>query len=473
MIMTENNSFKALKAGIWYTFSNFLSKGLVFITTSIFARVLTKTEYGEYTNFATWQSLLLVIATFDLYSTIPRARYDYENEIDQYISSIMLLGTIITFGFYVFAIIFMPEVSNILKIEPRYIHVMFLYILVAPAIQTYQAKCRIFLEYKTASALTIMSSVASVLFAVLLVVLLDDKLFGRIIGQQAILIIVNLALYFWIIYKGRSFNKKFLSYSLRIAFPLVPHIVAGNLFVSFDKIAINQICGPEDLAYYSLAFNCALLVTVLWSSLNQAMVPWLFENLAKGNLCSIKDISKYYIGIFMFISAGILLMAPEIVFIFGGNEYERAKYLIPPVIMGACFQFAYSMYVNIEMYKKKTILISIGTIAATFLNILLNYIFINIYGYVSAAYTTMFCFAVLAVFHFMIVKKMKMSYIYDNKFNSQVLLLMTVVTLLVNFTYQIFLIRLIAITFYVLIAVIFFLKKRKKLCCTLNMIIRK
>lgn len=471
--MGTNNSAKSLKAGIWYTFSNFLSKGLIFLTTSIFARVLTKAEYGEYSNFATWQNLLLIVATFELYSTISRARYDYKEEIDQYISSITLLGTLITFAFYIFAISFMPLISELLSIEPRYIHAMFLYILVAPAIQMYQAKCRIFMKYKSATILTILSSVGSVLFAVLLVILLDDKLFGRIVGQQVILIAVNIVIYVWILYKGHSFNKKYFGYALKIAVPLVPHIIAGNLLGSFDKIAINKFCGKEDLAYYSLAFNCALIVNVLWNSLNQAMVPWLFDNLQKRNCDIIKCISKYYIAIFMFVSVGMLLLVPEIVFIFGGKSYSGAESVMAPIIMGSCFQFAYSMYVNIEMFEKKTVLVSIGTVGAAILNIPLNYIFIRIYGYTAAAYTTLFCYAALAGFHYLIVKKLKMSHVYDNRFNAVILLIMMLITAFINYTYINALLRFIAVIVYVSIAVIICVKEKNKISYVFNMVIRK
>ena len=44
----DNTSKKALKSGVWYTLSNFLINGAAFITTPFFARLLTKTEYGEY-----------------------------------------------------------------------------------------------------------------------------------------------------------------------------------------------------------------------------------------------------------------------------------------------------------------------------------------------------------------------------------------------------------------------------------------
>ena len=51
----------AVKAGLWYVISTFLVKGLSFITTPIFSRLLSKEAYGEFSNFASWQVLLLII----------------------------------------------------------------------------------------------------------------------------------------------------------------------------------------------------------------------------------------------------------------------------------------------------------------------------------------------------------------------------------------------------------------------------
>lgn len=469
--MENYNSSKTLKAGIWYTFSSFLSKGIVFLSASIFARLLTKTEYGKYSNFATWQNLLLIIVTFELYSTIARARYDYEYEMDQYISSITLLGSIITFVYYIIVIMFMPFFCDLFALEPIYIHIMFLYMLVAPALQIYQAKCRIYMQYKSATIITVFSSIGSVLLAVIITIALKDKLFARIIGQQSALFVVNLIIYVWIIYKGKAFDKKYFKYALGIAVPLIPHIIAGNLLGSSDKIAIQKLCGDEELAYYSLVFNCSLLVNVFWSSLNQAMVPWLFSKLSEQRYKEIKNISKYYILIFMYIAVGIMFFIPEIVLIFGGKEYSDAKYIMAPIIMGSCFQFAYSMYVNIEMYEKKTILVSMGTLGAAILNMILNYIFIKDYGYSAAAYTTMSCYAVLALFHYIIIRYMKMNFIYDNKFNLMVLIIVLCITCFMNIVYNNEIIRMIIVIIYGGVTVIISLKNKNKVKAIIQMII--
>ena len=61
---------KAIKSGIWFTASNFLIKGIGFITTPIFTRLLTKAEFGEFNNFRTWVNILLILTSLNLESSL-------------------------------------------------------------------------------------------------------------------------------------------------------------------------------------------------------------------------------------------------------------------------------------------------------------------------------------------------------------------------------------------------------------------
>ena len=56
---------KVIKASFWYTVSSILLKGIGFITTPIFVRILTKSEFGTYSNIITWYSIITIIATIN------------------------------------------------------------------------------------------------------------------------------------------------------------------------------------------------------------------------------------------------------------------------------------------------------------------------------------------------------------------------------------------------------------------------
>lgn len=47
----RGNTVTAFKAGFWYVCGNFIGKAITFITTPIFARLMTPSDYGELYNF--------------------------------------------------------------------------------------------------------------------------------------------------------------------------------------------------------------------------------------------------------------------------------------------------------------------------------------------------------------------------------------------------------------------------------------
>ncbi|MBQ9504828.1 MAG: oligosaccharide flippase family protein, partial [Lachnospiraceae bacterium] len=53
-----NSDAKALRSGVWYTLSNFLLQGIAFITTPIFTRLMTKSDFGSFSNYTAWLSIV-------------------------------------------------------------------------------------------------------------------------------------------------------------------------------------------------------------------------------------------------------------------------------------------------------------------------------------------------------------------------------------------------------------------------------
>ena len=411
---TVNN--RALKAGVWYTVSNFVSQGITFLITPVFARMMTKTEYGDYSNFITWQSLLLILTTLELYSTVNLARLEFKDQVKEYLSTIAVLGSAFTLCCYLLVMVFQDKFTVLFGMDMKYIHIMFCYLMFAPALEITKVVNRAFMKYKFATVLTLSSSIFSVGVSLLLSVVMVDKLWGRVVGYEIILILLNLSLFVYIVYRGRCFKWTFAKYALGLAIPYIPHLLSLNILYSSDRIMIKWFCGAEDTASYSMAYTCAMIISLLMTSVNQAMSPWLYDKLHIEHYREIKKITKIYIGGFCVCVLGVIMIAPEILWVFGGAKYLNVKFIIPPIMAGACLQFLYTNYVNIELYYKKRLMVSLGTMAAALLNIPLNYIFIRMFGYIAGAYTTLFCYAMLLLFHYLNVRRIKKTEIYDNRY---------------------------------------------------------
>lgn len=430
-----------IKASFWYLISNCVLKGLGFITIPIFARLLTKEEFGYYSNFVAWLSLLTIIVTLSLHSSLVRARFDFKDELNSYVTSNLLLGSLCTLFFFVVFHITRDFWSDVFAMDYKYLAFIFLILLFMPAYNMFQNIQRFEYKYKLVVALTIGMSVGSIALSFLLMAFMDNKLDGRILGSQLPFVIVSIGIYGYLLIKGHHVKWKYCKYALLMCLPYVIHLLASNVLNSVDRIMITDMCGATSTALYGMAYNIAMIVNVLWDSLNSAYSPWLGEQLHIKNYEGIKKYSYRYIGLFAYILVGVMLVAPEALWILGGDSYIEAKCVIPPVMLGYFFVFLYSMYVNIEQYEKKTVGMAVATIIAAVLNLVLNFIFIPKYGYIVASYTTLIGYMFLFVFHYFMVRRIKLHIVYNTKFILLICLVMVVVTVLILLMYSVPFIR--------------------------------
>lgn len=452
-----------VKASFWYLVSNMVLKGLGFITIPIFSRMLTKAEFGYYNNFTAWLAIVTIIATLSLTTSLVRARFDFEEDLNSYVTSNLVLGTLSVVGFFVLTCLNRSFFEKIYALEFKYIVAMFLSVLLLPAYSMFTQLQRFAYKYKIVVAITIGVSVGSVILSLGLMSVMSNRLDARIIGAQLPFFVVSFVLYAYFLIKSRSIKVTYWKYSLAICVPYMVHLLAANLLGSVDRIMITNMCGPEDTALYSMAYTIAMVVAVLWDSLNSAYSPWLGEQLHKKNYDGIKKYSYGYILFFALCLVGVMLIAPELLYILGGTAYIEAKYVIPPVMLGYLFMFLYSMYTNIEQYEKKTKGMAVATVAAALLNIGLNYIFIQLFGYLAASYTTLVGYMFLFLFHYLLVRKMGFHVVYNTKFIVLVALGISVLSALILMLYQFNVIRYIVLIIYIAGMLVWMYRNRRML----------
>lgn len=105
---TEEKQASTAKITVWYVLSSILVNALNFLTTPIFTRILSKSEYGQYSNFISWQTILEILVTLNISMSITRAKYEFDGEMEKYICSILLFSNIITGASYLII-----EINNV------------------------------------------------------------------------------------------------------------------------------------------------------------------------------------------------------------------------------------------------------------------------------------------------------------------------------------------------------------------------
>lgn len=445
-----DNGSKALKSGLWYFIANFVVKGMALITTPIFTRLMTKSAFGDYSNFFSWASIAAIVITMSMESSLISAKFDYEKRLDQYNLSLVGLAFASTAVWAVVINVFSGFFCDLLNLRLFYINLILIYSFFGAIVNVYQMHERFQYRYKAAVFVALLVAVTTAALSVGLVVGMEDTLTGRVIGTVVPTLAVGLALMIPLTKKGKRVDVGTWPYVLKICIPYVPHLLSLTVLNSVDRIMITRICGSTDNALYSVAYTCGHMVTILMIAMNGAFAPWLGDKLHEKAFDQIRKISKYYILGFCVLAVLMMLLAPEILWILGGKSYMEAQFVIAPVAMGCVCQFLYTLFVNVEQYEKKTVGMAFASVAAAVLNFFLNAVFIPKFGYIAAAYTTLAGYLFLLAVHMLLVKRMGFGKAFSYGYVAGTVAVMMAVTLLVNYLYTNIVVRI--IVFGVLIA---------------------
>ena len=420
---------KVLSATIWYTISGFLMKGMGLLTTPIFSRILTQEEYGGVENFYACLSIITILGSLSLSASLIRARFDYENELNSFVKSNLVLGTAITIlggGIILFNFSFF---SDILRLDYKLFLLIIVSVVVSPAYDMFVQIERFQYKYKVVVLISMLNSIMGVLLSLLLIHFMENNYWARILGGQIPVLVIGVVLYVYFLFKGKKIRISYMKYALPICVPYMLHLLSGTILNCSDRIMITKMCGESDNALYSMSYNVAQAVNVLWMAMNSAFMPWQCEQLHSKAYSKIKKYSYVYILVFICCVMGMMLIAPELLMILGGKRYVEAKNVIPPVMMGYVFLFLYSLYVNIEQYEKKNAGMAVATMTSAIVNIFLNVVLIPLFGFEAAAYTTMISYFLLFLLHYILVSRMKMEKCFDSKLIWTVSILLSIISI--------------------------------------------
>lgn len=398
-----------VKSSFWYTLSGFLSKAMVFLTTPLFTRLLTKEQYGDFTVFASWQAIMLVVCGLETYATINKARFDFQAEKDfnAYISSSLILSTAFTALTLILYFIFPASFQRIFLLDKKYMVFMFMYIFTYPAFGMFQAKQRIEYKYKLSALISFILVIASSGLSILFAVMFDgDHLWGRVVGQYGLYIVTGIFFYLYFLRRDASIRICYMKYALRLAIPFVFSYLGSAVLLSSDNLVVKHMCSGEEVSHLSLTHTCANIILILVQLLNNAWSPWFYDKLNEKEYETIRRTFKAYVWLVVLGTFTVLLFTPEIITILGGKGYSEAIYIVPVNIMNGFFSVLTYQFGSLETFYKKPEYSAIITSCIAITNVILDIIGVKIWGYRTVCYATLICQVLLVCIHYQCTKKM-------------------------------------------------------------------
>lgn len=466
LIKTSLNKYKSIpvaaKATLWFMLCTIIQKGISLITTPIFTRIMTTTQYGQFTIYNSWLQIFTILTTLRLnWAVFNKGMSKYKDDRDGYTSTMQSLTFIITAFWFVIYLLFHRSIDSLVELPTIIMVAVFAELFFTPAIDFWTLRKRYEYYYISVVVRTLLMSFLNVGIGVAAVLLSEEKGYARILSCVFVNLLFGIPLFITNRSKGKTwFKPEYARFALAFNLPLLLHYFSQYILDQFDKIMVQKMISIEAAGLYGVAYSAGLMMKIITQSINNAIVPWQYEKLEKRQHKELDDVCFL---IYLLVSGCALLFcafAPEIMKILADSKYYEAVRVIPPVALGMVFSFMYTTFANVEFFYDQNKFTMYISMFGAGLNIILNYFGIKLFGYVAAAYTTLFCYIVFAFCHYLyMTKSIKKVLNIDKVYNGKRLLVLSMITvglgILIIFIYNQMVIRYCFIAALLIIAFIY------------------
>ncbi len=397
---------------VYNILSTVLVAGINFFTIPIFTRLLSTEGYGIVNVYTAWVQICTVFVGLKADGSVGSARANLpEDEQDSYHLSVLVLGLLSFAVIMALLLAFMPQVVAMLDMEPLLVVAMALQSLGTFIVSFFSMR---FIFRKQAQRNLIVSvgvCAATTVVSLLLVSFIftgKDGYRGRVLGLSLPYLVIGLSLFAWLLFSThKRISIAYWKFCIALTLPLVFHGLSGIALAQIGRISVQRFEGYSTAGVYSIAVTVASVLNAIYTALNNAFVPFMYDDLAGKTGEAVKQRHfRNYMVLFTLGTCAFALVAPEVLKILSTEEYWGAIALLPMLVVGQYCVFLYSFPVNYEFYRMQTRSIAVGTALAALLNLTLALLLVPRFGMVGAAFSTMVAYLALFAFHFLIARYM-------------------------------------------------------------------
>ena len=325
------------KASVYLTGANLIAKGASLIFTPIFTRLLSSSEYGEYSLFSSYLSLALVIITLEIPGSVIMRAFQKKRGAEH---TSLLTAAVIPLLLALPVIILLRYFSKNGGLTFPFAYVFLFFSAVSSAfINLFVSKCKFVYNWRTPLILALIQSILTPVLSILLINTDYLKSYNHVSVKIATATGISalIASVLFIFSVKRAFNEKSarksgpLKYSkellpslLKLALPLLPYYFSVMLISQADKFFISYSIGKEALGKYSVAFSAGIALTALSGGVMNALVPWIMRKVRAEEFEALRYTLTIAIKLMVPIIMIFLCFAPEVFAFLAPEEYRSA-----------------------------------------------------------------------------------------------------------------------------------------------------
>lgn len=419
-------SKKIYKNSFFYMVASLLPAAVNFLVLPIFTRYLSPKDYGILALIQSFIAFMPLVLSLQIHRSIGRFYFDYEGK-EQKILISTIGATLLFFSCLGLVILFLFSNQLLLFVFPNVatsIFLLFKLSLIAVFFNTLSEYFKTLLITREKAKLFMMVSIClfwvGLAINIVEVVVLKRGVYGIVEGSLILSVLSFISfIFFNRHYLTLKLNFEMLKGPFKYSLPIIPHALAGIIFMYSDRIILEKYVFLSAIGLYSLADRIAMPFKMMANQISLAFQPHFFKTAKKDKheaLNQARNLSKKVVFVISFLVALFAVFSVEIVYYIFDKRFFNAWIMIPILASSYVFRSLYCFGSYGLFFEKRTVRVAMITVTAAVINIVINLVFIPRYGVIVAVFSTLIAYSV--TYLMAMVMSMKSFYVkLDNKSN--------------------------------------------------------
>lgn len=390
---------KLIKNTAIIALGNICTKCISFFMLPLYTSLMSTEEYGTVDMITTYSGILVILLTVQFEQGV--FRYLIESRSNQEKQKKYISTTIFSLiALNIVATILITMFLSIIKYE--YIVYFILNMLVGVCISIVLQIPRGLGNnaiYAMGSCISgSLNVILNVFFIAILHWNIKGMLLATILSQGIAATYVFIYIKLWKYISLKWISKDSLRRLLKFSIPLVPNTFCWWVINASDRVIINTFIGVAANGIYSVAYKFPSLFSMISNIFQMSWTESASENVDdENNATYMQSVMDKSIKFYSSVNIGIIACMPFAFNFLVKENFAEAYYYIPILMTAAFFHSIANLYGSIYTAYKMTKEIAKTTVLAAILNILINILFINIFGLYSAALSSMIAYLAITI----------------------------------------------------------------------------
>ncbi len=401
-----------------YGVSSIFGRFLNYLLVPFHTRLFLPDEYGVITEFYAYIAILLVFLTYGMETAFFRF-YEKNKNLKSGIFSTGFISLFISTSlFIVFTIIFAKDIAVAFQYPDHHRYVVFIGLIVSlDALSALPfAKLRAQKKAVHFALVKLLNIFLNIGFNLFFYLDFDRWTLRNDLGVEYVFIsnliassITFVALFPVIFRQKFVFLISLWKQMLWYAFPLLIYGLAGIVNETISRILIKYLL-PADIALgqlgiYGACYKVSIFMTIFIQAFRYAAEPFFFSKADdKDAKVLYAEVMKYFIIVTSSIFLVITLFM-DLVVKFIDEPYRVGAPVIPILLMANLFL---GVFYNLSIWYKLSNKTKYGAYLAligTIITLVLNFLWIPVFGYYGAAWATFICYGIMMILSYFLGQK--------------------------------------------------------------------